>query len=305
MKILVTGSSGLVGTALVPALAEAGHTVCRLVRPGSAGKDQSRDGFQVTWNPATGELGGAAVGADAVVNLAGASIAERRWSEQRKAELRSSRVDSTRALIAALARMNARPRVLVSASATGIYGDRGGEILTEESSFGNDFLSNLGKEWESEARKAEAIGVRVVLARFGIVLAKNGGALPPMMLPFRLFVGGKIGAGQQWMSWISMDDVIGIFRFALENGNVRGPINLSSPNPVRNAEFAKTLASAIHRPAIIPAPAFALRLLLGEMADALLLSSQRALPHKLEKLGYRFLHSGLDTALKNILAQNS
>jgi len=302
MKILMAGSSGLVGSALVPALVKAGHTVCRLVRPGTVARNDSNDGFRVAWNPATGELGGAAVGADAVVNLAGASIADGRWSAARKAELRLSRIDTTRALVAALGKMNARPRVLVSASATGFYGNRGDELLTEESQPGNDFLSSLAKEWEAEALKAEAIDIRVVLARFGIILARDGGALPRMVLPFRFFAGGKIGSGQQWMSWISLDDVVAVLQFALEKNEVRGPINVISTQPVQNAEFTKTLASVLHRPALFPAPAFVLRLALGEMADALLLSSQRVLPRKLESLGYRFLQADLGSALAAILS---
>ena len=298
MKVLVTGSSGLVGTALGNALARAGHTVCRLVRPESAAGE---GGFAVAWNPATGELGGAGVGADAVVNLAGASIAGGRWTAGRKALLRSSRIDTTRALVGALAKMNARPSVLVSASAIGYYGNRGGEMLTEESAAGSDFLAGLAREWEGEARKAEALGIRVVLARFGIILAREGGALPKMIMPFKFGAGGKLSSGQQWMSWVMLEDVVGILRLAIENASLRGAVNVVSPQPLQNAEFTYLLAKAMRRPALFPAPAFALRLALGEMADALLLSSQRVAPQALEKVGYRFLHSDLATALKNLV----
>jgi uncharacterized protein (TIGR01777 family) len=301
MKILVTGSSGLVGTALVSALAKAGHTVCRLVRPQSEGGEGEREGFVVAWNPATGELGGAGVGADAVVNLAGASIADRRWTTQRKALLRASRIDTTRALVGALAKMNTRPSVLVSASAIGYYGNRGDETLTEESRPGTDFLAGLAQEWEAEALKAEALGIRVVLARFGIILAREGGALPKMMLPFKFGAGGKLSSGQQWMSWVTLEDVVGILRIAIENAPVRGAVNIVSPQPLQNAEFTYVLAKAMHRPALFPAPAFALRLALGEMADALLLSSQRVVPPKLQQLGYRFLHPDLASAFAAIL----
>lgn len=282
MKMLVTGSSGLVGAALGSALAAAGHTVCRLVRPQSAAGDGAKEGFAVAWNPATGELGGAGVGADAVVNLAGASIADGRWSTQRKELLHTSRIDATRALVGVLATMNARPSVLVSASAIGIYGDRGDETLIEESKPGADFLAGLAQEWEAEALKAEALGIRVVLARFGIILAQEGGALPKMMMPFKFGAGGKLGSGQQWMSWVTLEDVVGILRFAIENASLRGAINIVSPQPLQNAEFTRVLAKAMHRPALFPAPAFALRLALGEMADALLLSSQRVQPRTIE-----------------------
>jgi uncharacterized protein (TIGR01777 family) len=255
----------------------------------------------VAWNPATGELGGAGVGADAVVNLAGASIADGRWSKQRKELLGASRIDTTRALVNALAKMNARPSVLVSASAIGIYGNRGDETLTEESTPGTDFLAGLAQEWEAEALKAEALGIRVVLARFGIILAREGGALPKMLTPFKLGAGGRLGSGKQWMSWVMLEDVVGILRFAIENASLRGAINIVSPQPLQNAEFTKVLAKAMHRPALFPAPAFALRLALGEMADALLLSSQRVLPRAVEKTGYQFVHSDLSTALKNLV----
>jgi hypothetical protein len=304
MKILVTGSSGLVGTALVGALARDGHTVCRLVRPQSLSTKDAKAGFDVAWNPATGALGGAGVGPDAVVNLAGASIAEGRWTTTRKNLLRTSRIDTTRALVGALAKMNERPSVLVSASAIGIYGHRADETLNEESKPGSDFLAGLTKEWEAEALKAETLGIRVVLARFGIILARDGGALPKVILPFKFGVGGRIGSGQQWMSWIALQDVVGILRYALENRVIRGALNVVAPKPVQNTEFTKVLARAMHRPALFPAPAFALRLVLGEMADALLLSSQRVVPQRLQQLGFRFQHADLTSALAALLAKS-
>ena len=302
MKILITGSSGLVGKALVQELKRAGHTVCRLVRPGTLDTGSDSAGFDVQWDPATGELGGAAVGADAVVNLAGAPIADARWSQSRKKVLRTSRVDNTRALVQALERMAARPGVLVSASAVGIYGNRGDEILSEESAPSSDFLGALATEWEEEALKAEALDIRVVRARFGIILAKQSGALPAMMKPFQLGLGGKLGTGQQWMSWITINDVVAILKYALQDRGVRGAINVVSPRPVRNVEFTKVLADTMNRPAFLGAPAFALRLALGEMADGMLLASERVQPALLEKLGYRFQHPDLRGALQSVLA---
>jgi uncharacterized protein (TIGR01777 family) len=278
--------------------------VCRLMRPESAANYEVQDGFNVAWNPATGELGGAGVGPDAVVNLAGASIADGRWTAERKAVLRASRIDATRALVEALAKMNVRPSVLVSASAIGIYGNRGDELLTEESRAGADFLAELARDWEAEALKAEALGIRVVLARLGIILSREGGALAKVLLPFKLGAGGRLGSGQQWMSWVTLDDVVGILRMAIEKVAVRGAVNVVAPQPVKNAEFTKVLAKALHRPALFPAPGFALRLALGEMADALLLSGQRVAPQRAEQAGFRFAHADLTTALGAVLSQS-
>src|SRR5215469_4474847 len=301
MKVLVTGSTGLVGTALLNELARDRHTVCRLIRPSSTVVGGAKQGFDVAWNPSTGELGGAGVGADAVVNLAGASIAGGRWTKARKELLRTSRIDTTRALVGALGKMDARPRVLVSASAIGIYGDRGDELLTEDSKPGSDFLAGLARDWEAEALKAEALGIRVVLARFGIILAQQGGALAKMLLPFKLGVGGSLGSGKQWMSWITLDDVVAIIRLTIENGAMRGAMNVVAPQPVQNGEFTKVLAKVLRRPGLFPAPAFALRLVLGEMADALLLSSQRVTTEKLQQFGYRFRFPELSSALQSVL----
>src|SRR5882757_9786090 len=225
MKISVTGATGLVGTALVAALAREGHTVCRLVRSQTKSVGGTAGTFDVPWDPETDELGGAAVGAEAVVNLGGASIAEGRWTASRKQLLRTSRVDATRALVAALGKMNAKPDVLVSASAIGFYGDRGDQVLTEESAAGTNFLADISKDWEAEALQAEQFRTRVVLARFGIIFSKSGGALPKMILPFKLGLGGRIGSGKQWMSWVTLEDVVQILRVALSNREMRGAVN--------------------------------------------------------------------------------
>ena len=298
VKILIAGATGLVGSALVTALAGDGHMVCRLIRPGTRTNGGAKGAFDVAWNPETGELGGAAVGAEVVINLGGASIADGRWTATRKKFLYSSRIDTTRALVTAIGKWNAKPEVLINASAIGFYGNRGDETLTEESASGTDFLAETAKDWETEALRAEAFRTRLVLARFGIILAKHGGALPKMMLPFKFGMGGRIGSGKQWMSWVALEDVVEILRFAIAKNELRGPINVVAPNPVTNAEFTKELAIALHRPALFPAPAFALRLAMGEMAEALLLGSQRVLPEKLIKAGYRFVSPDLGEMLK-------
>lgn len=297
MRILISGSSGLVGTALAEAFAAGGHTVAALVRPGRPARTND-----VRWDPVSGEFDAAAAeGADAIVHLAGESIAAGRWNQRRKAALRSSRVTATRHLVAGLGRMQRKPGVFLSASAIGYYGDRGDEELTEASPPGKDFLAGIGVDWEEEAARAEEHGIRTVRLRFGIILSPRGGALARMLLPFRLGLGGRLGSGRQWMSWVSLPEVAAIVKYAVENDSLRGPVNVVAPHPVRNAEFTRTLGRVLRRPAIFPVPAFALRLLLGEMADALLLSSQRVLPAKLMAAGYSFLHPELETALRAVL----
>jgi uncharacterized protein (TIGR01777 family) len=297
MKVLVSGSSGLVGTALCRALQADGHSAVSLVRPGSP----ARAG-DVRWDPTTGELDlAAAEGAAAVVHLAGASIAGGRWNEGRKRVLRDSRVDATRRLVTALGKLKARPAVLVSASAIGYYGDRGDEELTEQSAPGNDFLAQVARDWEAEAFRAEQAGIRTVCLRFGVILAANGGALAKMLPPFRMGVGGRIGSGQQWMSWLTLEDAVGMVRHALDDAKLRGPVNGVAPSPARNADFTRALGQAVHRPTIFPMPAFAARLAFGEMADALLLSSQRVVPERLQAAGYVFRHPNLPGALQAVL----
>jgi uncharacterized protein len=368
MRILISGSSGMVGTAVTQLLTENGYTVSRLLRHKSQGKIAEAQPFEippgeapppeppqpeetpveafveeppveesvqleaeepveiavekaiaafdvetevrppipsdVRWDPVTNEFDShAAEGADAVVHLAGASIGGGRWTDSRKALLRSSRVEATRHLVDSLSALNVKPKVFLGVSAIGYYGDRRDEKLTDHSGPGADFLAQICKDWERESNRAAEFGARVVILRFGIILSTRGGALPRMLTPIKMFVGGKLGSGQQWMSWVSLDDAAGVIRFALENESVRGPINTVSPYPIRNVDFTKKAAQAVHRPAIFPAPAFALRLALGEMADGLLLSSQRALPEKLQTLGYEFKDSDLGFTLTRLISE--
>jgi uncharacterized protein len=258
----------------------------------------------VKWNPTSAIVDIPAMeGFDAVVHLSGASIAKGRWTSARKQILRNSRVDTTRVLVDALARLNRKPSVFICASATGYYGSRGDEVLTEASGNGNDFLGLLCRAWEAEAARASLNGIRTVIARFGVVLSMHGGALSTMATPFRFGLGGRLGSGKQWMSWIALEDVVSMIKTAIAETSWAGPFNLVSPSPIRNADFTRVLASVLHRPAFFAAPRIALRVALGEMADALLLASQRAEPAKLLAAGYHFRQDILEKVLFEILGQ--
>jgi uncharacterized protein len=297
MKILISGASGLVGTVVADALRNDGHTVSQFVRPGGI----MRPG-DVCWDPTSGTVDLAAMeGADVVICLSGANVGEGRWTAARKKVLRNSRVDLTRVLVDALARLKQKPRVFVASSAIGYYGSRGDDLLTESSTAGNDFIALLARDWETESMRAESVGIRTVILRFAVVLSAKGGALRRMVLPFKLGAGGRLGSGKQWMSWVALEDVVQIIRTAISDDRMRGPVNVAAPGPVQNAEFTRVLARVLHRPAIFPAPAFALRLALGEMADSLLLASQRVIPEKLRATGYQFRHENLESALREIL----
>ncbi len=288
----------MVGSALTTFLTLKGITVVRIVRESSRAT-----GADIIWNPYAGTLDSRALeGLDAVIHLAGEPIAER-WSEMKKAAIRRSRVDGTSLLARRLAELASPPRVLVSASAMGIYGDRGEEILTEKSAAGSDFLASVVREWEGAADAARTAGIRVAHPRFGIILSANGGALAKMLPPFKLGAGGKLGPGSQWWSWIAMQDVLSGIALLLENQTLDGPINFVSPNPVRNTEFTDTLGRVLSRPTLASVPAFALRLLFGEMAGATLLASQRVAPKRLEEAGFVFEFPVLEKAL--IVAVNS
>lgn len=294
MKIAVTGASGFVGSALGPELERQGHAVTRLVR-----RAPQADG-ELCWDPAGVALPSLFEGCDAVVHLAGESIAGR-WTTAKKQRIQESRVQGTRQLAGSLAMMVKPPRVLVMASAIGYYGDRGEELLKEDSGPGKDFLAQLCQDWEAAAEPAERSGIRVVKLRLGVVLAKHGGALPKMLTPFKLGGGGKIGSGRQYWSWVTLADVVGAITHALADESLRGPVNVVAPNPARNAEFTRALGRALGRPTLFPMPAFAAKLALGEMAEVVLLASQRVDSSKLASSGYSFKHPQLEAALAEIL----
>ncbi|MFO1076206.1 MAG: TIGR01777 family oxidoreductase [Planctomycetota bacterium] len=295
MRIAITGASGLVGTRLTTALRARGDEVVPFVR--AAGRTGVR------WDPATGDLDTAALGTvDAVVHVAGEGIANGRWTAARMARMHESRGPATERLCRALAALPVPPRVVVAASGVGIYGDRGDEELDERSTIGSGFLAELARAWEAGTAPAAAAGMRVVNLRIGLVLARHGGALPRMLLPFRLGLGGRLGSGRQWMSWLTLDDLARAILFAIDTEALRGPVVAASPGPVTNREFTRVLARALHRPAVLPVPAFALRLLFGSMAGELLLAGQRALPRALLAAGFDFADAELAAAFATVLA---
>jgi uncharacterized protein (TIGR01777 family) len=292
-RIAVSGASGLVGSQLVPFLRAGGHDVARLVR------HRPRLADEIFWDPATGDIDAAALeGMDAVIHLAGVSIAGGRWTSSRKAAILQSRVQGTSLLTGTLAHLRQPPRVLVSASAVGFYGDAGSELLTEDSPAGSDFLAGVVRAWEDATDPAAASGIRVVTPRFGVVLAGSGGLLARLTPIYRLGLGGPLGSGQQFMSWIALDDVLGVLLRAVADERLAGPINTVAPQAVTNRAFGETLGRVLGRPAVLPAPAAALRLAAGELADELLLVSQRAQPERLESVGYSFAFPALEDALR-------
>ena len=280
MNILITGAGGLVGSAVAPSLTAAGHSVTRLFH-------------SQPWPDLTGH--------DAVVHLAGENIATGRWTPEKKTRIRDSRVQVTRRLCETVAKLEPPPAVVICASAVGYYGNRGDELLREESAPGAGFLAEVCRDWEAAAQPAVDAGIRVVHLRFGAILSPTGGALAKMLLPFKLGLGGVVGDGRQWMSWIALDDVVGAIQHALASRSLSGPVNVVAPKPVTNREFTKALGHALHRPTLCPLPSFAARLAFGEMADALLLSSQRVEPARLVADGYPFRFAELGGALRHLL----
>jgi uncharacterized protein (TIGR01777 family) len=296
MKVAIAGASGLIGSALVKSLLSDGHQVTKITRPGG-----SVGAGSILWEPTRGNLESDALeGLDAVVNLAGENIGSSRWTKEKKRRIRDSRVKGTALLASRLKILNNPPHVAVFASAFGYYGDRGEEILTEESGPGKGFLAELCQEWEAAADPLDTTAIRRVHLRTGLVLSSEGGLLDPVLPFFKLGLGGKLGSGDQWMSWISRDDLVGIIRFAIDNSDISGPINAMAPEPVRNKDFTRAVGKALRRPTPFRVPGFAVRIAMGDLADEIM-ASIRAVPKKLEDAGFVFKHPGLAETLAGIL----
>ncbi len=304
-RVLITGGTGLIGRALADNLAQAGYEVvilsCPPDRPGRLSAGQRL----VAWDGRTANgWGTLANGATAIVNLAGENIGSPPlpWTAARKARIHDSRVHAGHAVLAAIKAASDKPRVLIQSSAVGYYGLHGDEILTEDAAPGSDFMSQVGVDWENSTAEAESMGVRRVITRSGVVFTPRGGVLAYLALPFRFFVGGRLGHGRQWISWMHLADEIGAIRFLIENDKARGPFNLTSPHPVTNAEMSRAIGKVLHRPAVVPVPGFAMRLALGELAELLLLGGQRVVPQHLQQMGYAFQFPDPEPALRDLLA---
>ena len=296
MKILITGASGLIGKALQRSFDHRGYQMLLATR------GEPKNANQIQWSVEEGfreEDLGRLEGLDAVIHLAGENISGLRWTDEKKKAIRDSRVKGTHNVVNTLANLKEKPKVFIAGSAMGFYGDRGDEIVTESSPPGDNFLADVCREWEMESRRAEDSGIRTVLLRTSIVLSKDGGALATMMTPFKFGVGGVIGSGKQWMSWVALDEVVEIVNYAIENRELRGAVNVASPNPVTNEEFTKTLGEVLYRPTFLPLPEFAVNLVFGEMGDALLLNSTRVEPKRLQEAGYEFKFKNLKSALEH------
>jgi uncharacterized protein len=297
MKVLITGASGLIGTALQKSFGEKGYEMLL------AGRGKPEKPNEIQWDVENGFAEPERLeGLDAVIHLAGETVSGLRWTDEKKKAIHDSRVFGTRNVVETISELTDRPKLLISASGMDFYGDRGDEIMTESSKAGDTFLADVCKDWEAEARRAEDAGVRTVLLRSGMVLSKDGGALATMLTPFKFGVGGVVGSGKQWMSWISLDDLVRVVNFVMENENIRGAVNNASPNPVTNEEFTKTLGEVLYRPTILPLPEFAVNFVLGEMGDALLLDSRRIAPKRLLDAGFEFKYPDLKEAIEHAVA---